>query len=396
MTLDFLRTETGAGTVLAVAALLGIVVANSPGAGAYQAWLDHPWTLQVGPWARTLSSLDWIKEGLMTVFFFVAGLEIKYEAVRGELSSPRRLALPVAAALGGMLAPALVYLGVNRLLPGGAPGGWPTPVATDIAFALAALSVFGRGAPPAMRTFLLALAVVDDLGAVVLIGVLFTHHVALGALATAAAALVVLALLARWRAAPLPLYVAAAAVLWAATLDSGVSPSVAGVAAAMTFPLGARRAGERGFLERASDALHPYAAYLILPLFAFAAAGFSLRGLTAAQVFGPVPLGVAAGLVIGKPVGVMAACYAAVRLGLAHRPSGAGWSDLFAVSLLCGVGFTMSLYLAGLAFPQAGAAAEAGVRLGVVAASLCATALGAAALSRQARRRQGLSQRTQW
>ena len=387
MTLDFLRTETGAGAILAVAALLGITAANSAAASDYQAWLGHPWTVQLGVWSHTLSSLDWIKEGLMTVFFFVVGLEIKFETVRGELSSPRRLALPVAAALGGMIAPALIYVLVNRLLPGGAPGGWPTPVATDIAFALAALSVFGRSAPPALRTFLLALAVADDLGAVVLIGVLFTHHVDLGALATAGAALGVLALLGRWRTAPLPLYVATAAVLWAATLDSGVSPSVAGVAAAMTIPLEPRRMGERGFLERASDTLHPYAAYLILPLFAFAAAGFSLRGLTAAQVLGPVPLGIAAGLVVGKPLGVMGACAAAERLGLAHRPSGAGWSELFAVSLLCGVGFTMSLYLAGLAFPHAGAAAQAGARLGIVGASLCATALGGAMLTFQARRR---------
>ncbi len=390
LTLDFLRTETAAGTTLALAALAGLIVANSPWRNAYAAFLAAPVPVRIGGWAETLPVLAWVKDGLMTVFFYLVGLEIKFEALRGELSSPRRLALPVIAAAGGMIAPALVYLAVNAG-SGGRPQGWPVPVATDIAFALAALAVAGRGAPTALRTFLMALAVADDLGAVVLIATLFTHTLRLSALAGAAASLGCLALLTLWRRAPAAFYLIGALAAWAFTLRSGVSPSVAGVAAAMFVPIAARRDGERGMLERISEALHPWVAYAVLPLFAFCAAGFSLAALSVRGVLSPVPLGIFAALLIGKPLGVFSAARLAVRLRLAHRPSGAGWGELFAVTVLCGVGFTMSLYLAALAFPAAGptdgAETQAGVRLGVIAGSLASVAVGAWLLRRAAMRR---------
>ena len=384
-TLAFLKTEAGAAAVLALAALAGFVAANSPWRTAYEGWLHHPWTLQAGAWRETLPTLEWIKEGLMTLFFFVVGLEIKQEVATGELSSPRRLALPAAAAAGGMIAPALVYLAIAGR--GQAAHGWPVPTATDIAFAVAALSIFGRRAPPALRAFLLALAVADDLGAVVLIAVLFTHGLDTSALALAGAALGFMALLGRWRGAPAALYVAGAAVLWAATLRSGVSPAVAGAAAAMTLPTAPRRPGERGAAERVCAALHPWSAYGVLPLFAFAAAGVSLTGLAPAALLGATPLAVAAGLLIGKPLGVTGGAALAVALRLAKRPDGVSWSDVAAVSLLCGVGFTMSLYLTALAFPPGGPDAAA-ARLAVMLASVAAAGLGGGALLLRGRRRE--------
>lgn len=377
LTFDFLKTETAAGGALAAAAALGMLAANSPWAADYAAAVHAPLTLTVGGWSETLPALDWIKEGLMALFFFVVGLEIKYEVVKGELSSPRRLALPAIAAVGGMAVPAAIYL-VFNLGAGGAPRGWPIPAATDIAFALAALSVAGRRAPPALRTFLLALAVADDLGAVVLIAVLFTDHLHLRALAEAAVALGVMALLSRWRRAPATLYVAVGAVLWALTLRSGVSPSVAAVAAAFTVPIRPRMEGERGVLSRVQSALHPYVAWGVLPLFAFAATGFSFSAMTVRDAVGAVPLGVALGLLVGKPLGVLGAAALAAKVGLARRPVGVSWRDLAAAAALCGIGFTMSLFLASLAFGERPEAA--GAKLGVLAGSLASAALGLALL----------------
>ena len=382
LTLDFLKTETAGGAVLALAAVLGMVAANSPWAPAYFGALETEIPVQVGGWSETLSGLDWIKEGLMTLFFFVVGLEIKFEAVKGELSSPRRLALPVIAAAGGMLAPALVYLVVTGAAGAkDAASGWPVPTATDIAFALAVLSIAGRRAPAPLRTFLLALAVADDLGAVVLIAVLFSHDLDFVMLGGALLALGALALLSRWPRAPASLFVALAAVLWALTLGSGVSPSVAGVAAALCVPIRPRRVGERGVLERVSEALHPYVAWGVLPLFAFAATGFRLGGLSPREVLGPVPVAVALALLVGKPAGVLGASWLAVRLRLARRPTGVGWEGMAAAAALCGVGFTMSLYLGALAFDaRPELAAEA--RLGVLAGSLLSAGAGLWLLTR--------------
>jgi NhaA family Na+:H+ antiporter len=359
---------------------VAIVLANSPWAGAYFGFIEAPFTIQVGSFVETHSILDWIKEGLMAIFFFVVGLEIKYEIVRGELANPRRLALPVVAALGGMIIPAAIYLAFN-FGPGGVLQGWPTPVATDIAFALAALAIAGRRLSPTLRTFLLTLAIVDDLGAVVLIGALFTAKLHLAALGGALATLALMGLLGRWRKAPYLLYAVGFLVLWAFTLKSGISTSVAGVAAAATIPLGARKPGRPGVLEDFMESLHPYVAFLILPLFAFAAAGFSIQGLGARELFGPVALGVAAGLFIGKQLGVFGAAALVIGLKLARRPTGAKWVELYGVSLLTGIGFTMSLFIGQLAFPLGDPADQAEVRIGVVAGSILSTLVGMAVLA---------------
>ena len=387
LTLDFLKTEAASGLILGGAAVLAIVVANSPWSDAYFGALAHDVPLQLGEWRETHSVLEWIKEGLMAIFFFVVGLEIKYEVLRGELSNPRKLALPVLAAVGGMVVPAAIYLAVNSG-PDGHPEGWAVPVATDIAFALAALAIVGRGLPDSLRIFLLTLAIADDLGAVILIAVLFTEQIDLLMLAGAVAGLVFLTALRLLKKPPFFFYAVGFLVVWAFTLESGISTSVAGVAAAMTIPIEPRRPGEEGVLKNFVDTLHPYVAYFILPLFAFAAAGFSFASLSLAALDDPIPLGIMLGLFLGKPIGVFGACVLAVALRLAKRPTHATWLELFGVSMLCGVGFTMSLFIGGLAFPETNAFLQGEVRVGVILGTLLSILGGMLVLRYCAARRQ--------
>jgi NhaA family Na+:H+ antiporter len=391
ITLDFLKTESASGLILGAAAAAAIVMANSPWAYRYFGFIEAPLTIQVGAFLETRSVLDWVKEGLMAIFFFVLGLELKFEALKGELANPRRLALPILAAFAGMAAPALIYLALNAGA-GGAPIGWPTPTPTDIAFALAALAIAGPKLPPTLRVFLLTLALVDDLGAVGLIAIVFSHGIRFVALGGAAVALALMALLGRWKNAPYLFYAIGLLLVWAFTLKSGLSTSVAGVAAAMTVPIGKRKAHRPGMLEDFMEGLHPYVAFLILPLFAFCAAGFSLRGVRLDGLVGPISLGVALGLFLGKQAGVFGASAAVIGLKLARRPTGATWLELYGVALLCGAGFTMSLFIGALAFPSGAAAAQ--VRLGVIAGSLLSSAAGMAVLAwAQAQRTERESER---
>lgn len=380
ITLDFLKTESASGLILAAAALAAIALANSPWAHIYFGFIHEAFTVQLGAFTETLPIGDWVKDGLMAVFFFVVGLEIKYEIIKGELANPRRLALPILAALGGILGPTLVYLTIN-MGRGGAPGGWPVPAATDIAFAIAALAVAGPRLPPNLRVFLLTLAIVDDLAAVGLIGLLFTHHFRPLELAGALLALTGMGLLGRWRRAPYLFYFVGFVIVWGFTLKSGISTSLAGVMAAATIPLEARKPGRPGMLEDVMEGLHPYVAFIILPLFAFTAAGFTFRGLGLSDLFGPIALGVAAGLFFGKQIGVFGATALVIGLKLARRPTGAKWIELYGLSLLCGLGFTMSLFIGQLAFPLSDAAAQAEVRIGVVAGSVLSTLAGMAVLA---------------
>ncbi len=386
LTLDFLKTEAASGIVLAIAALAAIVAANSPWADRYFALLAYDVPLQLGQWTETHSFLDWIKEGLMAIFFFVVGLEIKYEILRGELSNPRKLALPLLAAVGGMLVPALIYIAVNR--GQGGDGGWAVPTATDIAFALAALAIVGRSLPDSLRVFLLTLAIADDLGAVILIGVLFSEGVDPEMLLGAAAGLTLMAVLRAWRGVPFFFYAVGFLIVWAFTLESGISTSLAGVAAALCVPLEPRRPGEEGVLKTFVDTLHPYVAYGILPLFAFTAAGFSFVGLSAESLLAPVTLGVALGLLIGKPIGVFGAAALAVALKLAKRPTHVTWLELYGVSMLCGVGFTMSLFIGALAFPADSSVLQGEARLGVILGSLLSMIGGMLVLRSCAARRE--------
>lgn len=385
-TLDFLKTEAGSGVLLAAVAVAAVIIANSPLADRYFAFAAMPIPVRIGPFAHTLSVAHWIEDGLMAIFFFVVGMEIKFEVLKGELSNPRRLALPVIAALGGMIVPAALFLAVN-LGPEGAPRGWAIPTATDIAFALAALAVAAPRLPPPLRIFLLTLAIVDDLGAVAIIALAYTDEVRLTAVAGALLVLAALAVLGAWKRAPFLFYGVGFVLVWAFTLESGINTSLAGVACALTIPTGSRRPGQDSVLKYFMDSLHPYVAYAILPLFAFVAAGFSLANLSLRQAGSPLTLGIMLALLVGKPLGVFGFSALAAWLKLGRRPTGVSWMEMFGASVLCGVGFTMSLFIGSLAFGPDGDGIDGQVRLGVVTASLLAALIGGVILNRaQARR----------
>lgn len=392
LTLDFLKTEAGSGTVLALAALAALMAANSPWSSAYFGWLKSEHILQVGPLLLELSISEWIKEGLMAIFFLVVGLEIKYEILRGELSDPRKLATPVLAAAGGMIAPALVYLAFSGLM-GGPHGGWPIPLATDIAFALAVFAMVARNLPSSLRVFLLTLAIVDDLGAIALIAALFSSGVSLQPLAGVVALLVVGFFVARNRKIPAPFWVLGFGAVWYLTVLAGLSTSLTAVAFAAIVPVVDRRCDGQSPLREAMHDLHPYVAYLVLPLFAFAKAGVSFAGLSLDQMLAPLVLGIAFGLFIGKQIGVMGAAWLASALKIGAKPTGATWLEVYGVSLLCGVGFTMSLFIGALAFPGAiDSPAQVEVKLGVLLGSLLSGIAGAVVLAVAARRRTILAQ----
>jgi NhaA family Na+:H+ antiporter len=381
ITLDFLRTETASGAALGLAAVAALIVANSPLSADYFAWLKSYHVVQIGPLILRETITEWIKEGLMAVFFLVVGLEIKYEILRGELSDPRKLATPVLAALGGMIAPALVYLAVAGAT-GGPTGGWPVPLATDIAFALAVFALVGRGLPPSLRVFLLTLAIVDDLGAIALIAVLFSQGVSLIPLLGVIALLVTGAIWAWNRRVPAPFWVMGFAAVWYLTVQAGISTSLSAVAFALIVPITPRREDRQSPLKEAMHDLHPYVAWLVLPLFAFAKAGVSFSGLSLDQALAPLVLGVAAGLFLGKQIGVFGMAWLASKLKIGAPPTDASWLQVYGVSLLCGVGFTMSLFIGALAFPGAVDSPEqVEIKLGVIAGSLLSALCGAAMLA---------------
>lgn len=391
ITLDFLRTEAASGAVLGLAALAALVVANSPLSGTYFAWLKSEHVLQVGPLLLELTISEWIKEGLMAVFFLVVGLEIKYEILRGELSDPRKLATPVLAAAGGMIAPALVYLAVSGAT-GGPHGGWPIPLATDIAFALAVFAVAARGLPSSLRVFLLTLAIVDDLGAIALIAILFSSGVVWQPLVWIVGLLLAGGVMARAGKIPAPFWVLGFALVWHLTVLSGLSTSLTAVAFAAIVPVDDRRGDGQSPLREAMHDLHPYVAYLVLPLFAFAKAGISFGGLSLEQAFAPLVIGVALGLFVGKQIGVFGAAWLASALKIGRRPTGATWLELYGVSLLCGVGFTMSLFIGILAFPGAiDSPEQVEVKLGVLGGSFLSAVAGALVLAVAGRRRKDLA-----
>ena len=387
-TLDFLKTEAASGSALALAAIAAVLVANSPWSGDYFAWLKSYHVLQLGPIRLEETISDWIKEGLMAIFFLVVGLEIKYEIVRGELSDPRKLATPVLAAIGGMAGPAAIYLLLSGLI--GAPHeGWPIPLATDIALALAIFAFVGRGLPSSLRVFLLTLAIVDDLGAIALIAVLFSEGVNWTPLLWAAAMLLVGAVAARRFQVAAPFWVLGFAAVWYLTVISGLSTSLTSVAFAAIVPIKARRETHQSPLKEAMHDLHPWNAYLVLPLFAFAKAGVSFAGLSMEQAFAPLVIAIALGLFLGKQAGVLAAAWLASALKIGARPSGATWMQVYGVSLLCGVGFTMSLFIGVLAFPGAVDSPEQiEVKLGVIGGSILSAVAAAVVLALAGRGRE--------
>ena len=382
LTFDFLKTEAASGTALGLAAVAALIVANSPWSADYFSWLKAEHTLQIGPLVLVETTSNWIKEGLMAIFFLVVGLEIKHEILKGELSNPKKLALPIIAALGGMVAPMAVYLAVSGALSG-PHGGWPIPVATDIAFALAVFGLVGKGLPSSLRVFLLTLAIVDDLGAIVLIAALFSQGVDWAPLLGAVGMIALMAVAGRRRLAA-AFWSLGFGIMWWLTVKSGLSTSLTAVAFAAIVPVNPRKETGVSPLRDAMHDLHPYVAFLVLPIFAFAKAGVSFAGLSMEQAFAPLVIAIALGLFVGKQIGVFGAAWLAVKLKLADRPTGATWLQVYGVSLLCGIGFTMSLFIGVLAFPGAVDSVEqVEVKLGVIGGSLLST-LGAAIVLRMA------------
>jgi NhaA family Na+:H+ antiporter len=370
---DFLKWESAGSVVLLAAAILAMVLSNSPAAGLYESLLHLPFGITLGSVGLTKPLLLWINDGLMAVFFFLVGLEIKREVLEGELSNLSQLALPGLAALGGMIAPALVFIACNWSLAANL-SGWAIPAATDIAFAVGILGLVGARAPLGLKIFLLALAILDDLGAIIIIAIFFTADLSLLSLGLAGVALLVLAALNRCNVQSLAAYVLVGIVLWVCVLKSGVHATLAGVALAFAIPLRDRREPDRSLLRRCEHALHPWVAFAIMPIFAFANAGVTLEGLGPTQVFDPLALGIAGGLFLGKQIGVMAMVWLCVTLRLGKLPLGASWMQAYGVACLTGIGFTMSLFIGSLAFPDVGSTAE--VRLGVLGGSVLSALLG--------------------
>ncbi len=376
---DFLRLEAAGGLVLMATAALALVVANSPLAVHYAALLDVHLAISVGDFAISKPLLLWINDGLMAVFFFLVGLELKREVLEGHLSSLRQASLPAFAAVGGMLVPALFYAALNS---GDAEAmkGWAIPTATDIAFALGVLSLLGPRVPAALKAFLLSVAIFDDLGAIIVIAVFYTAQLSLLSLAVAAALIAGFAVLNRAGVIRPAAYLLIGIPLWVALLKSGVHATLAGVVAAMFIPLrvpgkSPTRTSESP-LRQLEHALHPWVAFGVLPVFAFANAGVSIVGLSISDVVHPVPLGIVMGLFFGKQIGILALCWIATRTRLASLPEGVGWWQLHGAALLCGIGFTMSLFIASLAFEQGSTAYLGLERLGIVIGSLISGLLG--------------------
>ncbi len=369
----FLDNASSGGIILMVAAAFAILVANSPLAAAYFDGLHA--------YVGGLSVHHWINDGLMALFFLLVGLEIKREVIDGQLSTWPRRVLPGSAAIGGMVGPALIYLAFN-MGPTGHPNGWAIPAATDIAFALGVLSLLGSRVPTTLKVFLTALAIIDDLGAVVIIALFYTTSIDMVNLGLAAGLIVGLVAMNRFGVRRLLPYLLLGAVLWFFVLQSGVHATLAGVVLALTIPLRpspTRPDDMNSPLHKLEHGLQPWVTFLILPIFGFANAGVSFAGMSIGQLADPVPLGVAAGLVIGKQVGVFAAAALVIRAGWAELPMYATWRQVYGVSLLCGIGFTMSLFIGLLAFPDSTLLQDE-VKLGVLLGSLISSLLGALVL----------------
>jgi NhaA family Na+:H+ antiporter len=371
---QFLKDEAAGGYVLMAAAALALVVANSPLAPAYFKALDLHFGFALGPVHLDESVLHWINDGLMALFFLLVGLEIKREVLDGQLSRPADVLLPGAAALGGVALPAVIYLAFNAGHPASV-AGWAIPSATDIAFALGVLALMGPRVPTSLKVFLTAIAIMDDLAAIVIIALFYTEQLHLAALAGAGGVLLVLIVLNRLKVISLWPYLLLGVVLWFLVLESGIHATLAGVALALTIPL---RPGGDCPLHRLEHALHKPVAFGVTPIFGFANAGLSFAGIGLAALLDPVPLGVALGLFVGKQLGVFGVAFGLIKLGWARLPRGASFGQLYGVAALCGVGFTMSLFIGALAFKDPHLVDE--TKIGVLAGSLASALLGMAIL----------------
>ncbi|MCU6668056.1 Na+/H+ antiporter NhaA [Enterobacteriaceae bacterium H4N4] len=370
----FFKSEASGGIILILAAAFAMLLANlGTTRDLYHAFLETPVELRVGVLEINKNMLLWINDALMAVFFLLVGLEVKRELVQGSLASRQRAAFPVIAAIGGMVVPALLYLAFNYQDPV-ARHGWAIPAATDIAFALGVLALLGNRVPMALKIFLMALAIIDDLGAIVIIALFYTSELSVLSLGVAAAAIAMLAILNMCNVRRIGIYVLVGVILWTAVLKSGVHATLAGVIIGFFVPL--KPQDGKSPAKQLEHVLHPWVAYMILPLFAFANAGVSLEGVTLEGLTSMLPLGIIAGLFIGKPLGISLFCWLALKFKLASLPHGTTWRQIMAVGVLCGIGFTMSIFISTLAFGPHAPELIVWAKLGILTGSLLAAVIG--------------------
>lgn len=370
----FFSSEASGGVILITAAAMALLMANLDATRqGYLGFLSMPVELKIGMLELNKNMLLWVNDFLMAIFFLLIGLEVKREMLHGSLSSLRQSAFPVVAAIGGMIVPALVYLLFNGT-DDVAREGWAIPAATDIAFALGILALLGNRVPPALKIFLMALAIMDDLGAILIIALFYTSDLSIMALMVAAGAVALLAIMNMLNVRRTGIYILVGLVLWVAVLKSGVHATLAGVVVGFMIPLKSQNGHSPA--ESLEHMLHPWVAFIILPLFAFANAGVSLIGVTVSGLFSALPLGIMAGLFIGKPLGIGAFSWLALKLRLVSLPVGTTCKDIIAVGVLCGIGFTMSIFIATLAFGNVDPAAITWAKLGILLGSLLAAVTG--------------------
>ncbi len=371
---EFLKLESASGIILVGAAVLALIANNSPLSGLYDLFLDTPVEIRIGALSLAKPLLLWINDGLMAIFFLLIGLEVKREILDGQLSSLSQVALPGIAAVGGMIIPALIYVIFNMNNPS-ALNGWAIPAATDIAFALGILALLGSRVPLSLKLFLLTLAIIDDLGAIVIIAIFYSGDLSVTSLIFAGIAIATLFAMNLLGVKRTAAYVVVGIILWICVLKSGVHATLAGVVLAFAIPLRTNE-DEPCPLREMEHSLHPWIAFGIMPLFAFANAGVSLKGMSFGSLFEPIPIGIALGLVIGKQVGVFGFSLAAVKLGLAKLPSDINWRLIYGTAILCGIGFTMSLFISTLAFDSSIGDDAISARIGILSGSFIAAIAG--------------------
>ena len=365
---SFLKKESASGIILIFMAILAMIIANSPWSDWYDLLLNMPVVIAVGNFEIAKPLLLWINDGLMALFFFLVGLELKREFLEGDLSQPGQITLPAIGALGGMLVPALFYVAFNYN-NADTLRGWAIPTATDIAFALGILAIIGSKVPLQLKVFLTSLAIFDDLGAIIIIALFYTEQLSLGSLIVSAVLLFILFILNRQNVTSTSPYIFIGIILWVAVLKSGVHATLAGVILAFFIPIKGK-GDDPSPLKSLEHNLHGTVGFIVLPIFAFANAGIGFSNVGFEQIVSPVPLGIIAGLVLGKQLGVFGFCFIAIKLGLAKLPTSINWQLLYGVALLCGVGFTMSLFIGSLAFDQSTGSPLYQDRLGIVIGSL--------------------------
>lgn len=371
---EFLKLESASGIILVGAAVLALILNNSPLSGIYDLLLDTPVEVRIGALQLAKPLLLWINDGLMAIFFLLIGLEVKREILDGQLSSLSQIALPGIAAVGGMVVPALIYVIFNLNNPE-ALGGWAIPAATDIAFALGIMALLGSRVPVALKLFLLTLAIIDDLGAIVIIAVFYSGKLSLVSLVIAGIAVAILIGMNLIGVKRIAAYVIVGVILWICVLKSGVHATLAGVVLAFCIPMRTNE-DEACPLRDMEHTLHPWIAFAIMPIFAFANAGVSLEGMSFKTLFEPIPIGVALGLFVGKQLGVFGFAKLSIHLGLAKLPDGVNWLSLYGTSILCGIGFTMSLFISTLAFNSGVVDYGISARLGILVGSFLSAIAG--------------------